>query len=227
MLTPLGGNDAMIAKYSKNGGALQWAKSFGSTGNDDARSEVVVNPVDGSVYWGGVFTGTVDFNPTATGGELTSAGAQDAFLMKLDANGGYLNAWRMGSSSNDGGIKPIGIIGSTIYVTGRFEGTADFPSGGTLTSYGSSDGFIMAFDESTLIGSASMGTAGTMSASLSSINDAQLVVEETCLNRRIEAALAELLQPSNRKRNLFDSVDEIFMASGKSAKNVWGNNWME
>lgn len=148
ILTPVGGNDAMIAKYSKNGGALQWAKSFGSTGNDDARSEVVVNSVDGSVYWGGVFTGTVDFNPAAAGGVLTSAaGSQDAFLMKLDASGNYLNAWRMGSGDYDGGMKPIGIFGGTLYAAGRFMGTADFPTGNTLTSYGDYDGFLMALDE--------------------------------------------------------------------------------
>lgn len=147
MLTPAGGTDAMIAKYSKSTGAFQWAKRVGGAGNDDARSEVVVNPLDGAIYWGGVFTGTVDFNPSAAGGDLTSRGAQDAFLMKLNAGGEYLNAWRMGSSSNDGGVKPIGIVGSTIYVTGRFEGTADFPTGQVLTSYGSSDGFLMALDE--------------------------------------------------------------------------------
>ncbi len=223
ILTPVGGNDAMIAKYSKNGGALQWAKSFGSTGNDDGRSEVVVNSVDGSVYWGGVFTGTVDFNPAAPGGELASAGAQDAFFIKLDANGGYLNAWRMGSSSMDGGIKPIGIIGSTIYVTGRFEGTADFPTGGTLTSYGNSDGFLMAFDEAPLAISTPLSDALDTSASKSSINgdDGQVVTEMAPLDSWIEALLAEMSQLSKRKRTATDSVDEIFMTYGNPATGAW------
>ena len=147
-LTTAGGSDALIAKYTKSAGTLEWARSFGSTGTDDARIEVVVNPLDSSMYLGGVFSGTVDFNPgSGNGGELTSAGVTDGMLLKLDASGNFLNAWRTGGTGVDGAVKPIGIIGTTLYATGRFEATADFPTGALLTSYGSADGFLLALDE--------------------------------------------------------------------------------
>ncbi|MFO0924888.1 MAG: hypothetical protein U0905_20675 [Pirellulales bacterium] len=228
VLSPVGGNDAVIAKYSKNGGTLQLAKSFGSTGNDDARSEVVVNPIDGSIYWGGVFTGSVDFNPNVPGGELTSVGAQDAFLMKLDQNGGYLNAWRMGGSGSDGGIKPIGVFGNTIYATGRFEGTADFPTGDTLTSYGNSDGFLMALDESTLASSSSSNGISATSTSGSSINDvnSQLGIDKLAIDNWIESVLSDPSQMSKRKRALLDSVDEVFMNFANSATGGLAIDWV-
>lgn len=187
-LTPAGGNDAMIAKYSKSSGAFQWAEGVGSAGEDDGRSEVVVNPLDGSIYWGGRFSGTVDFNPAAPDGELTSAGFHDGFLMKLDASGNYINAWRMGSVDYDGGTKPIGVFGGTLYAAGRFLGTADFPTGGTLTSYGDYDGFLMALDEAAPVPSpllASSLPANSVEQSLTASDYQPLVAEAL---RRWEAA---------------------------------------
>ena len=146
-LTSAGGNDASIAKYSKSTGGLKWAQRYGSTGDDIGKQGAVVNSTDGTVYWGGQFSGTVDFNPGVSGGELTSAGLHDGFLLKLDANGSYLNSWRTGSSAEDGASRPIGVMGSTLYATGGFQGTASFPSGGILTSYGGYDGFLMAVEE--------------------------------------------------------------------------------
>jgi hypothetical protein len=227
-LTSAGSRDAFVAKYAQSNGSFEWARSIGGTGYDTARGAAVVRPSDGSVFVGGWFYGTVDFNPgTGNGGELTSAGETDDFIWQVDAAGNYQNAWRMGGSLADGGAKPVGVVAGVIYVTGRFQAQADFPTGGSLTSKGSLDVFLMALDESTQIGSASFAAAGTMSTSPSSINDGQLVVEDTPLDSRIEAALAELSQPSKRKRNLSDAVDEIFMTSGKSATNAWANDWID
>ena len=148
ILASAGSRDAFIAKYAKADGSFAWAKSFGGTGYDTSRGAAVVSPSDGSVYVGGWFYNTVDFNPGPTnGGELTSAGFNDGFLLKLDALGSYQNAWRMGGASSDIGAKPVGIIGSTVYITGGFQSNADFPTGQVLTSYGAHDIFLMAFDQ--------------------------------------------------------------------------------
>ena len=149
-LSSAGSSDGTIAKYSKASGALQWARRFGGVGYDIARTQVVVNPTDGSLYLGGKFEQTVDFNPTSPGGELTSAGGTDGVLLKLNASGEYLSAWRVGGIGNDGVVWPIGLIGNTIYAAGRFAATADFPTGHTLTSFGNSDGFLMALDDAPL-----------------------------------------------------------------------------
>ena len=146
-LSSAGVLDGVIAKYSKASGALQWARRFGSVGYDTAQTQVVVNPTDGSLYLGGWFEQTVDFNPTSSGGELISAGGRDGVLLKLNASGEYLSAWRMGGIGNEGLVTPIGLIGNTIYAAGGFGATADFPTGHTLTSFGSGDGFLMALDD--------------------------------------------------------------------------------
>ena len=158
-LSTAGASDGIIAKYSKASGALQWARRFGGVGSDTAQTQVVVNPTDGSLYLGGRFEQTVDFNSTSPGGALTSAGFTDGVLLKLNASGEYLSAWRMGGIGYEGVVRPIGLIGNTIYAAGFFEGTADFPTGHTLTSFGSLDGFLMALDDAPLAPSALLAAA--------------------------------------------------------------------
>ena len=48
-LSSAGSSDGIIAKYSKASGARQWARRFGGVGGDNARTQVVVNPTDGSL----------------------------------------------------------------------------------------------------------------------------------------------------------------------------------
>jgi hypothetical protein len=145
---------AFVGEYSKAGGSLVWAQSYGNaSSNATAGVQPLVDPATGNLYIGGAFDGTVNFNPAAPGGTLVSAGEQDGFLLKLDAGGNYLNAWRMGGTGYDYAARPIGLLGSTIYSAGGFSTTADFPTGGTLTSRGLEDVFLMALDQSAQIGS--------------------------------------------------------------------------
>jgi hypothetical protein len=58
-----------------------WSQRFGSTGNDQAWA-VVVDAV-GNVVVVGWFEGTVNFG----GGNLVSAGGDDIFMAKYNANG--------------------------------------------------------------------------------------------------------------------------------------------
>ena len=60
-LVSSGGTDVFVAKYDLNGG-YQWAKSFGGSSNDSARSIAVDSS---GVYTAGIFRGTVDFDPGA------------------------------------------------------------------------------------------------------------------------------------------------------------------
>jgi hypothetical protein len=157
-LSTAGTSDGIIAKYSTASGPLQWARRFGGVGSDTAQTQVVVNPTDGSLYLGGKFEQTVDFNSTSPGGELISAGLTDGVLLKLNASGEYLSAWRVGGIGYEGVVRPIGLIGNTIYAAGYFEGTAEFPTGHTLTSFGNLDG-LMALDDAPLASSALLAAA--------------------------------------------------------------------
>ena len=143
-------DDVATAKYSKADGSLAWARQFGGAGNDYGGVECVIDPMTGAVYFGMNSTtpstnANIDLNPGNPGGEFAIV-SSDGFLVKLDANGNYLNAWQVGGLGYDGSPRPMGLIDGTLYVAGTFEQTVTFPTGGTLTSIGGRDMYLMAFD---------------------------------------------------------------------------------
>jgi len=82
----------------------------------------------------------VDFDPNSGTTNLTSAGAFDFFVQKLDKNGNLIWAKQMGGNlpdySNAIAIDPD----RNVYITGHFEGTADFdPSTNTVSMTASTD----------------------------------------------------------------------------------------
>lgn len=134
--------DIFISKLDVSGNFV-WAKQMGGTSNEEAWS-IVVDTV-GNVYTTGWFQGTADFDPGIGVFNLTAPGNENIFISKLDSSGNYVWAKNIGGASNDNGydisVDPFG----NVYVTGFFEGVADFDPGvGTfnLTSSGSSDIFV-------------------------------------------------------------------------------------
>ena len=106
-----------------------------------------VDPATGSLYLSGFFNLSVDFNPGVNGGEVTSQGGIDGFLLKLNTTSGdYQQVWRMGGTGSDR-ARGVSVYGATVYISGYFSGVADFPTGGTLTSSGANDIFLMALDQ--------------------------------------------------------------------------------
>ena len=65
--------------------ALDWAGHMGGAGSSVGQG-MAVDSV-GNIIITGYFTGTVDFNPGAGTFNLTSAGSNDAFVLKLDSAG--------------------------------------------------------------------------------------------------------------------------------------------
>lgn len=126
---------------------FRWAVGFGETGNAFGYSIAV--DATGNVFTIDNFNGTVDLDPGSGTFNLTSAGNKDVYVQKLDSNGNFLWAKAIGGSGNDFGsaiaIDPTG----NIYITGNFNGTADFdPGSGTynMTSAGNNDIFIQKMD---------------------------------------------------------------------------------
>ncbi|HEY1039096.1 MAG TPA: T9SS type A sorting domain-containing protein [Bacteroidia bacterium] len=109
----------------------EWAKSIGGGFDDIAYS--ITTDVSGNVYLTGYFSGaSVDFNPsplaadTAYLSSIGGAGNTDIFFAKYDSNGNYLWAKSVHGTSNDKG-RSIGVDASgNVYITGVFNGTADF-----------------------------------------------------------------------------------------------------
>jgi hypothetical protein len=117
---------------------------MGSTANDYGRSVAVDG--SGNVYITGSFQQTVNFNPGGTADSHTSAGLEDIFLTKINADASYGYTKTMGGTDHDEG-QSVAIDGSdNVYITGYFSGTdADFNIGGTAdthTSAGLEDIFL-------------------------------------------------------------------------------------
>lgn len=102
----------------------------------------------GNVYVAGNFSGTADFDPGASVFNLTSNGASDIFLLKLDSNGNFIWAKQIGGTQPDAPYYTY-IDANNIYTTGFFEGIVDFDPGTSvlnLSGNGGSDVFISKLD---------------------------------------------------------------------------------
>lgn len=145
-LTSAGNYDVFFAKYNSSG-ELIWAKSIGGTNYDNGLGIAVDGT--GNVYISGYFSGVVDFDPGTGITNLTSAGSYDAFFAKYNSSGDLVWAKNIGGANDDIGYNIIVDASGGIYVTGYFEGTADFdPNSGTtnLTSKGLFDVFFAKYN---------------------------------------------------------------------------------
>lgn len=141
-LTSAGGYDAFISKFDQFGNFI-WVKRIGAAGGDTGHGIIV--DAAGNLYVSGYFTGTVDFNPNAAVNNLVSntAASNDAYILKLNSNGDYVWAQRMGGPSSEYSfnlaLDPLGNVLLTGYIG---PGVATFPGVASLTSAGGIDGFV-------------------------------------------------------------------------------------
>jgi hypothetical protein len=129
--------------------ALMYAKSIGSSGDDQGRA--VLMDASGNVYSAGYFSATADFDPGAGTYNLTSSGNKEAYVCKLGSTGNFIWAKKLGGTGDDQ-ANAISIDASgNLLVTGTFTSTADFdPNAGTfnLTAVANRDIFICKLDAS-------------------------------------------------------------------------------
>ncbi len=139
---------ATIFSYYIQAQNFEWAKTMGGSGNDDFSRSIAVDN-SGNVYTTGYFNGIADFDPGIGTYNLTWGGYHDIFISKLDNNGDFVWAKRIGGASTDMGYSIAIDLSGNVYTTGYFNGTVDFdPGAGTanLTSNGGSDIFISKLD---------------------------------------------------------------------------------
>jgi len=137
-----GASDIFIAKYNPQGDFV-WVKTFGGIGIESSKDLIVGG--QGNIYIAGIFQGTTDFDPNGGVVNLTSSGAFDSFILKLDSNGNYV--WvKSIQGTNSNFINQIVLdYSGNVNAVGYFQGTADFdPNGGTLemTSIGNNSAFL-------------------------------------------------------------------------------------
>jgi len=143
-----------------NNGNISWFRTLVGSGSGFS---IVVDD-EGSVFVTGPFQGTVDFDPGAGTYNLTSSGGRDVFIIKLDINGNFVWAKKIGGASVDESYKIAVDQGGNAYVTGMYSGTVDFdPGAGTnnLTSAGGGDIFVCKLDtDGNFLWAKSMGGIG-------------------------------------------------------------------
>lgn len=137
-LISAGGTDVAVVKLDAGGGHV-WSKRFGAKSTEYS-NRLAVDPAGGVVFVGS-FSKPVDFG----GGELTSHGAGDVFVVKLDASGNHAWSKSFGGAEDDNGydvaIDPKG----NVAVAGHFRLQADF-DGHPQQSAGRNDAFVMRLD---------------------------------------------------------------------------------
>ncbi len=142
-LQSTGESDVFISKLDGDGNFI-WAKQIGGPSTDIARDIAIDYNLD--LYITGYFSGTADFDPSPAVFNLTSAGASDAFVCKLDSAGNFIWAKRFGGVDGDQ-TRAIAVDNTgNSYTVGSFFAECDFSPGigtNSLTSVNySQDAFI-------------------------------------------------------------------------------------
>ncbi|RUA08678.1 MAG: hypothetical protein DSY82_06760, partial [Flavobacteriia bacterium] len=150
-LSSNGNNDIFILKLDK-GGNFVWAKSFGGLSSNVPNPIAdtgygIVTDKDGNVYVCGAFEKTVDFNPGLGIYNISSSGAEDIFILKLDTDGNFIWVKNIGGNWQDV-ARSIAIKNGNLYITGDFSGTVDFDPGPGVYNLGAAIGgtFILKLD---------------------------------------------------------------------------------
>ena len=142
-LSSAGNYDVFLQKLDSDGNFV-WAYSFGA-GSDDHGEGIHID-ADGNIYVVGAFAGTVDFDPGAGVNQLVSTSSNtDAFVLKLDQDGNYLWAKKMGGGQTDIARSIDTDSNGNVYITGEFMSTADMdPSDGvqSFVCFGILDAFV-------------------------------------------------------------------------------------
>ena len=139
-----------IAKYDVNGNFLWVKKVAGQVGTVNARA-LALGP-NNSVYIGGFFKGTANFNPAGSAEHISQGNTEDSFIAKYDTDGNYLWSHRLGGNNNDRGLGiAVNAIGEA-YLTGYYDSTIlnSFTfsnSSSSLRSKGDHDIFVVKYAE--------------------------------------------------------------------------------
>ena len=133
-------DDIFVAKLNPSG-VVQWVYTAGGTGRDRGRK--IALDSSGNIYVTGYYWSTVDFG----GGNVTSNGNWDAFLLKLDSSGTFQWVKSYGSNSGNDLGRDVAIDSNdNIYMLGTYRGTVDFGAGDVAAT--DADIFLIKYNSS-------------------------------------------------------------------------------
>ena len=129
-----GNTDNIFVVKLNSSGVVQWVYTAGGGGRDRGRK--IALDSSGNIYVVGYYQNTVDFG----GGNVTSNGSFDAFILKLNSSGTF--QWVKsygGSTGNDLGRDVVVDSNDNVIMLGTFRGTVNFDSGDGGGFYTSND----------------------------------------------------------------------------------------
>ena len=140
--------DAFVLKLDVSGN-FAWARSVG--GNDSDHGFGLSVDASSNVFVTGYFNLTGDFDPGPGISNLTSAGTDDVFILKLNSSGSFQWARAVGGTNVDTGYSITTDAFGNVIVTGSFNQTTDFDPGipvFNLVSAGGNDVFVLKLNSS-------------------------------------------------------------------------------
>ena len=144
-MTSTGLRDIFVVKLASNGSFI-WAKRLGEATTDELGMAIETD-ASGNIFATGLYSGTWDFDPSISVFNLTSSGGTDFYLLHLTADGDFVWAKSMGSSTHDDRVTDLALDPTGVYAAGYFNGTADFdPGPGTVTLTASNDSYLLKLD---------------------------------------------------------------------------------
>lgn len=217
-ITSNGGTDNFISRYD-SGGNYIWTRTFGSTSAEYISS--LAFDTSGNIFSTGYFNGTVDFDSSAATYNLTSNNT-DAFILKLNSSGSFVNASRFGGSGNEVGNFIKVDASNRIITTGNFNGDCYFNPNSSSTdnvvSAGNDDGFVHKMMDPTL-GTEQFSTAEKTFSVYPNPNNGQFTIDVTdAADVRITNTLGQLITKQkmplgNNIINLQDQPNGIYFVT--------------
>ena len=144
--------NGFVAKYNASG-TFSLALMFSAT---TASGSCFINDIAidaaQNIYATGYYTGSVDFDPTATTTISTSSGAKNVFIAKLNANGTLAWVQSIGGAGDDVGYSIALDAGGNLLTGGTFNGSnIDFNAGAGTNSLTSTaaDGYLLKLNANT------------------------------------------------------------------------------
>ena len=134
--------DIFVLKLN-SAGAVQWVNRYGSCSTEKAFG-ITVDSSGNSYITGQYFGCHMNF------GEVTmtfTGGGVEMFVLKLNSDGVSQWAYSAGGETADNGVDAAVDSSGNVYVTGFFQGTANFGSG-NITSAGSTDIYVLKLNSS-------------------------------------------------------------------------------
>jgi len=117
--------NTFVWKLDANGDFV-WVRSLGGAGN---RGWKIAVDSAGNVYYTGYFFATVDFDPGPGSYHLTSAWNQDIYVSKLNSDGDFIWARRMGGLGNDQGTDIAVDNSGNVFTSGFVFDVLDIDTG--------------------------------------------------------------------------------------------------